>query len=149
MTSRLRHQITQDGVIVTALCGAVAPISVKTTLGEMRRFAWSVLNDLDPDEPSVDTTAKDMQTRLGLPSPGATRLLAHLLERRGSVVPREALAGLYPDAEPAIVKVHTCHVRAALRDLGIHHAITTFWGQGSKLELEAAAKIDAILKEVQ
>jgi hypothetical protein len=42
----LRHQILEDGRVLVTLKGQIARLSPN----EVKRFAWAVLNDLDPEE---------------------------------------------------------------------------------------------------
>lgn len=47
--TRLRHQILDTGVLITGEA-AGRPVALRVTETEAKRFAWSLLNDLDPEE---------------------------------------------------------------------------------------------------
>jgi hypothetical protein len=51
MTARLQHRISPDGETVTLVVGSpTRPLLAEVSPDELRRFAWAVLSDLDPDE---------------------------------------------------------------------------------------------------
>jgi hypothetical protein len=51
MSAQLRHQLTQEGVVlVTITRPNLPPVCAHMQPEMLRRFAWGVLNDLDPDE---------------------------------------------------------------------------------------------------
>lgn len=51
MTAQLRHQLTAEGpVVVTVQRPRFAPLTLHVQPDALKRFAWGVLNDLDPEE---------------------------------------------------------------------------------------------------
>jgi hypothetical protein len=134
MSLHPRHQILPEGdVLVTVSPG----VYFRMNPNRASAFAWSLLNDLDPDEADrCQPKTKDAKPRL---SPAAQRLLALLIKNAGRTVAWPVAEGLYPHAKAEIVKVHLTEVRKELTRMGYPAAITTYRGEGVMLD-KAAAK---------
>lgn len=157
MNGRLAHQLTEDGVTVVLRPAIGSPSSLRVSPSEAKRFAWSILADVDPDggmgaggeqiEVGAITLAREQASVMV--SGRAVHLtvkefaiLELLAVRRGQTLSKEAIfQHLYQgrdEPELKIIDVFLCKIRNKLRPHGAHDQIETSWGRGYRLVAESS-----------
>ncbi len=146
LPSMLRYSLTADDLALVTMTGDDGrPFHGRVTIGELRRFAWAALADLEPDGGGVAPTWEDetairrVQQALCVERKAALFALV-LLASAGVVVTRERFQEFTdPNGSPKTIDVHIHRLRSALAKKGIAVEIKSAWRTGYFIEHAAGA----------
>jgi DNA-binding winged helix-turn-helix (wHTH) protein len=156
MSGRLGHQLTDEGVMVVLRPQIGSPSSLRVTPDEAKRFAWSILADVDPEGQVSPSEAPIKVGALCIDMANATvsaggcfihftkselKALECLARHHGQCVSKDRMLDwIYGNDDDApcikIITVFICKIRKKLAAAGHGGLIETSWGNGFRLLAE-------------
>lgn len=123
MSATVAHRLSNEGVSILLRQDGALVASILVTHDEARRFGWSVLADVDPEEAGAELTVTDenlyaLRKAFSM-APAVARLVLAMFASKKPLHRARLTTLIGSRAEPRVIDVYMCKVRKLLGESAV------------------------------